>query len=155
MQSKAIYRKHATAYKAANYPEHRAKRMLAYTAHLNKAIVAAMANRNKVVAPMVEEPQVAPLADSVEGESMKETFFHTVIEKRALKAQLDHTLDIQNEIIFTDAPEAIEAVCHDIKRINSELAACEKQLQSMRSQVTRDVLKEWRTEFRQRFEVVK
>lgn len=41
--SRAIYRKHAERYKAANYPEHRARRMLAYTAHLNKAI----ANRFK------------------------------------------------------------------------------------------------------------
>lgn len=40
MQSKAIYRKHAERYKANNYPEHRARRMLAYTAHLNKAITA-------------------------------------------------------------------------------------------------------------------
>lgn len=38
MQSKAIYRKHAERYKANDYPEHRAKRMLAYTAALNKAI---------------------------------------------------------------------------------------------------------------------
>lgn len=36
--SKAIYRKHAEQYKANDYPEHRARRMLAYTAHLNKVI---------------------------------------------------------------------------------------------------------------------
>lgn len=38
MASKELYRKHAACYKTSNYPEHRAKRMLAYTAHLNKAI---------------------------------------------------------------------------------------------------------------------
>lgn len=38
MFSKALYRKYAARYKFANYPEHRAKRMLAYTAHLNKVI---------------------------------------------------------------------------------------------------------------------
>ena len=41
MRSKTIYRKHAERYKAAGYPEHRAKRMMAYTAALTKAIAKA------------------------------------------------------------------------------------------------------------------
>ncbi|WP_313469515.1 hypothetical protein [Lysinibacillus sp.] len=38
MASKAIYRKHAERYKANGYPEHRAKRMMAYTSLITKAI---------------------------------------------------------------------------------------------------------------------
>lgn len=41
MASKAIYRKHAQRHKAADYPYHRCKRMLAYTALLTKAIAKA------------------------------------------------------------------------------------------------------------------
>lgn len=37
-ESKAIYRKHAECYKAADYPVHRAKRMMAYTVLITKAI---------------------------------------------------------------------------------------------------------------------
>lgn len=36
--SKTIYRKHAERYRLAHYPEHRAKRMLAYTSLITKAI---------------------------------------------------------------------------------------------------------------------
>lgn len=39
--SKAIYRKHAEHHKSNDYPEHRCKRMLAYTAALTKAIAVA------------------------------------------------------------------------------------------------------------------
>lgn len=42
LKSKEIYRKHAYRYKAANYPEHRARRMLAYTAQISKATSVAM-----------------------------------------------------------------------------------------------------------------
>jgi len=38
MRSKAIYRKHAERYKSAGFPEHRVKRMMAYTSLLTKAI---------------------------------------------------------------------------------------------------------------------
>ncbi|MGE7694696.1 hypothetical protein ACQKNC_11330 [Lysinibacillus sp. NPDC094177] len=38
MAHKAIYRKHATAYKLNDYPVHRAKRMMAYTSLLTRAI---------------------------------------------------------------------------------------------------------------------
>ncbi|WPK10266.1 hypothetical protein R6U77_09990 [Lysinibacillus louembei] len=38
MQSKSIYRKHAERYKANDYPYHRVKRMMLYTALLTKAI---------------------------------------------------------------------------------------------------------------------
>lgn len=40
-QSKAIYHKHAERHKAANYPYHRCKRMMAYTALVTKAIAKA------------------------------------------------------------------------------------------------------------------
>ena len=39
--SKAIYRKHAERHKANDYPMHRCKRMMAYTALLTKAIAKA------------------------------------------------------------------------------------------------------------------
>lgn len=39
--NRAIYRKHATRHKAADYPLHRCKRMMAYTAALTKAIATA------------------------------------------------------------------------------------------------------------------
>lgn len=38
MQSKAIYRKHVERYKANDYPEHKVKRMMAYTSLITKAI---------------------------------------------------------------------------------------------------------------------
>lgn len=40
MGSKAIYKKYAERYRANDYLQHRARRMWAYTAHLNKAIAA-------------------------------------------------------------------------------------------------------------------
>jgi len=40
MESKAIYRKHAQRHKANDYPLHRCKRMMAYTAALSKVIAA-------------------------------------------------------------------------------------------------------------------
>lgn len=39
--SKAIYHKHATRYKANEYPLHRCMRMMAYTALVTKAIAIA------------------------------------------------------------------------------------------------------------------
>lgn len=41
MDNKAIYRKHAERYKANDYPEQRAKRMMVYTSLLTKAIAVA------------------------------------------------------------------------------------------------------------------
>ena len=39
--NKAIYRKHAERHKSNDYPSHRCKRMMAYTALLTKAIAKA------------------------------------------------------------------------------------------------------------------
>ena len=72
MESKAIYAKHAERYKAMNdeQQDRRARRMLAYTSVLTKAVSVAMANRYMPVEPNlaveVIETTVAHISEVLE-----------------------------------------------------------------------------------------